>query len=91
MERIQLGNTGINVQRLGLGGIPIQSVSESEAVEVVRHAVENGIEFIDTSRVYGTSERRIGLALQRTDKPVVLASKSYARTRTVFAKIWRSA
>jgi len=80
MNRIQLGNTGIKVQRLGFGGIPIQSVSESEAVKIVCHAVEKGVDFIDTSRVYGTSERRIGLALQETDKPVVLASKSYART-----------
>ena len=80
MNRIQLGNTGIKVQRLGFGGIPIQSVSDSEAVEVVRHAVDNGIDFIDTSRAYGSSERRIGLALQETDKPVALASKSKSRT-----------
>jgi predicted aldo/keto reductase-like oxidoreductase len=76
MRRIALGKTGLEVNRLGLGGIPIQRVDEKQAVETVLHAVEKGIDFIDTSRVYTTSERRIGLALQQTDKRVVLASKS---------------
>jgi len=37
-------------------------VSEAEAVETVRYAIERGVDFIDTSRAYTTSERRIGLA-----------------------------
>ena len=80
MERIVIGKTGLEVNRLGLGGIPIQTVSENQAVETVLHAIERGVDFIDTSRVYTTSERRIGLALQQTDKKVVLASKSKTRT-----------
>jgi predicted aldo/keto reductase-like oxidoreductase len=80
MERIILGKTGLEVNRLGLGGIPIQRVDEDLAVETVRHAVEKGIDFIDTARGYSTSERRIGLALQKTDKKVVIASKSHNRT-----------
>lgn len=59
-----LGRTGLDVCRLGLGGIPIQRVSEAQAVETVRHAIEAGLDFIDTSRAYTTSERRIGLALK---------------------------
>ncbi len=65
MERMLLGRTGLEVYRLGLGGIPIQRVSEVEAVETVRHALERGVDFIDTSRIYTTSERRIGLALRQ--------------------------
>ncbi len=86
MERMVLGRTGLEVQRLGFGGIPIQRVSEAEAVATVRRAVERGIDFIDTSRAYSTSERRIGLALREMDgaasvgRRVVLASKSHART-----------
>jgi predicted aldo/keto reductase-like oxidoreductase len=60
-----LGRTGLEVYRLGFGGIPIQRVSEAEAVETVRHAIERGLDFIDTSRAYSTSERRIGLALKQ--------------------------
>lgn len=80
MEQILIGKTGLKVKRLGFGGIPIQRVSETQAVETVWHAVEKGIDFIDTSRAYTTSERRIGLALQQTKKKVILASKSLNKT-----------
>jgi len=80
MKRIVLGKTGLQVNRLGFGGIPIMRVDEKQAVETVLHAVEKGIDFIDTSRVYATSERKIGMALRQTDRRVVLASKSKGRT-----------
>jgi len=80
MERVVLGKTGLTVTKLGLGGIPIQRVNERQAVEMVAHAIERGMNFIDTSRAYTTSERRIGKALQRTGKKVVVASKSHGRT-----------
>jgi predicted aldo/keto reductase-like oxidoreductase len=80
MKRIVIGKTGLEVNRLGFGGIPIQTVREGQAVETVFHAVMKGVDFIDTSRAYTTSERRIGKALQRTDKRVILASKSHSRT-----------
>ena len=79
MQRVVLGRTGLEVCRLGFGGIPIQRVSEVQAVETVRHAIEQGVDFIDTSRAYSSSERRIGLALKRTNKKVVIASKSHAK------------
>lgn len=80
MKRTVLGKTGLEVNRLGFGGIPIQRVEEKQAVEMVLHAVESGVDFIDTSRVYTTSEKRIGLALKQTDKKVILASKSKSLT-----------
>ena len=63
MKKIVLGSTGLEVTRLGFGGIPIQRVDEARAVDVVLHAIEKGIDFIDTSRMYVTSEGRIGMAL----------------------------
>jgi predicted aldo/keto reductase-like oxidoreductase len=75
-----LGKTGLEVCRLGFGGIPIQRVDEAQAVETVRHAVEKGVDFIDTSRMYTTSERRIGKALRKTGGKVTLATKSFQRT-----------
>ena len=80
MKQVVLGRTGIQVNKLGFGGIPIQRVSEEKAVEAICHAVDKGIDFIDTSRVYPTSEHKIGIALKQTDKPVVLATKSKERT-----------
>jgi predicted aldo/keto reductase-like oxidoreductase len=79
MERITLGRTRLTINRCGFGGIPIQRVDEDQAVETVRHAVEQGVDFIDTSRAYTNSERRIGKALKLTDKEVILASKSVSR------------
>jgi predicted aldo/keto reductase-like oxidoreductase len=80
MERIVIGKTGLEANRLGFGGIPIQRVEEDQAVKTVLHAVEKGADFIDTARGYTTSEQRIGIALQQTDKKVILASKSHSRT-----------
>ncbi len=80
MKRLILGKTGIEAVRLGFGGIPIQRVSEAQAIEVVLYALEKGIDFIDTSRMYTNSEERIGKALKETDKKVAVATKSFNRT-----------
>jgi len=80
MERLRLGRTGLKVKRVALGGIPIQRVSEEDAVKMVAYAVEKGIDFIDTSRGYTTSEHKIGLAMQQVGKKPVLATKSLDRT-----------
>jgi predicted aldo/keto reductase-like oxidoreductase len=79
MKRMVLGNTGIEAARLGFGGIPIQRLSETQAVEIVVYALEKGMDFIDTSRVYTNSEHRIGMALQETDKKAAVATKSFSR------------
>ena len=80
MQRLLIGKTGLEVNRLGFGGIPIQRVAERQAVATVVHAVESGVDFIDTARNYTTSERRIGMALKQTERRVVLASKSQSKT-----------
>lgn len=80
MQRMILGMTGLDVLRVGFGGIPIQRVSEEQALTTVRHAVQAGVEFIDTSRMYTNSEHRIGLALKGIQQKVVLATKSVNRT-----------
>ncbi len=75
---IKLGKTGLEVFPLGFGGIPIQRVSEQAAMEVVKEAVHNGVNFIDSARAYGDSETKIGKALQHVDKQVHLATKTPA-------------
>jgi aryl-alcohol dehydrogenase-like predicted oxidoreductase len=47
----------------GLGG-SYGPADECDAVETVHAAIERGINYIDTSPLYGQSERRIGLALE---------------------------
>ena len=80
MRRMILGKTGIETVRLGFGGIPIQRVSESEAVKIILYCLAKGMDFIDTSRMYTTSETRIGKALKETGKKVAVATKSFARS-----------
>jgi uncharacterized protein len=80
MKRMVLGKTGIEVARLGFGGIPIQRVDEAQAIEAVLYSLEKGMDFIDTSRVYTNSETKIGKALKQTDKKPAIATKSFQRT-----------
>ena len=79
-ERI-LGRTGLSVKKLGFGGIPIQRVSEEEAILVVRYCYEQGINYFDTARNYTVSEERIGKALEDVRGEVFLATKSSQRSK----------
>ncbi|KON31108.1 hypothetical protein AC482_02020 [miscellaneous Crenarchaeota group-15 archaeon DG-45] len=74
-----LGRTGLKVKVLGFGGIPIQRISEGEAVKVVRRCHELGINYYDTARAYTSSEERIGKALEDVRDEVLLATKSGRR------------
>jgi aryl-alcohol dehydrogenase-like predicted oxidoreductase len=66
MEQRVLGRTGRPVSVVGLGtwqlGADWGDVSEADAMEVLRAAVESGVTFFDTADVYGDgrSERIIG-------------------------------
>jgi predicted aldo/keto reductase-like oxidoreductase len=80
MEKIRLGKTNLMCSRIGFGGIPIQRVTEEEAVAVVRHCLDLGINFFDTATNYTTSEERIGKAMKgyrRED--ILIATKSHLR------------
>lgn len=92
MEYTKLGRTGMDVSRICLGtmgfGDPnrwIHSwvIGEEPSREVVRHAVELGINFFDTANVYslGVSEEILGRALKDfADRDeIVLATKVFGR------------
>jgi len=83
METVRLGRTEMMVSRLGFGGIPIQRVSEDEAIAVVTRCLELGITFIDTANAYTTSEGRIGKAISGRRDEVILATKTLSRSREV--------
>jgi len=80
MKKIRLGKTELMVTRIGFGGIPIQTPSEEEAIRIVRDSLDRGVNYIDTSRVYTTSEERIGKAITGRRSEVILATKSVSRT-----------
>jgi aryl-alcohol dehydrogenase-like predicted oxidoreductase len=79
MEYRQLGRSGVLVSPLCLGAMNFGSPTpEDESIRIIHHALEAGINFIDTANRYvdGESERIVGKALAdgRRDK-VILATK----------------
>lgn len=70
-----MGKTGIAVKILGFGGLPLQRIPEEQAIKLVRHSYERGINFFDTARGYITSEERIGKALKEVREEVIIATK----------------
>ena len=63
-----LGRTGLEVSEIGLGGAVFAGTShgpfnETDAIAAIRTALENSVNYIDTSRHYGPSEEIIGRAL----------------------------
>jgi predicted aldo/keto reductase-like oxidoreductase len=81
LEKIRLGKTDMLVSRLGFGGIPIQRLTEDEAVTVIKKCLDLGITFIDTANAYTTSEERIGRAISGRRDGLVIATKSLSRKR----------
>ena len=82
MQRRTLGRTGLEVSLLSLGtGGPSlmgqrSGVVESDAAQVVRQALDAGINFFDTAEAYGDSELRLGRALRGVPRDdYVLATK----------------
>ncbi|WP_321974182.1 aldo/keto reductase [Paratractidigestivibacter sp.] len=91
MQYTTLGHSGIEVSKLCLGGMSFGEASpdfhqwtiDADGTrEVIRRALDSGINFIDTANCYsfGTSEEYIGRALRELGiarEDVVLASKVY--------------
>jgi len=84
MKGVRLGRTGAQISRIGFGGIPIQRLTEPEAILVVQHCLELGVTFLDTANGYSTSEERIGQALAAWGgrrEQLFIATKTGARDR----------
>jgi predicted aldo/keto reductase-like oxidoreductase len=71
-KKIRLGKSGLEVTRIGFGGIPIQRLSEQQAIKVLRRALDGGLNWIDTANDYDTSEERIGKAIKKYPRSNVL-------------------
>lgn len=90
MNYVTLGNTDITVSKLCIGCMSFGDASSNfhawtlnleESEQVIKHALDLGLNFFDTANVYsaGTSEEYLGKAIKNNiarDK-VVLASKVY--------------
>lgn len=63
MEYISYGKTGLTVSRFGLGCMRFPK-DANEAVRMVRHAVDSGVNYLDTAYIYKDSEVITGRALR---------------------------
>jgi len=79
MEYRQLGRTGPSVSEIGygawgIGGSMWIGAQEDESVAALHRAIELGVNFIDTARGYGESERIVG-GVVRDHPDVLVATK----------------
>jgi aryl-alcohol dehydrogenase-like predicted oxidoreductase len=95
--RVRLGHSELTVRPVGLGCMGMSqfygSADDGESIETIRAAIDLGVDFLDTSDVYGAAdigtstnvrgfghnERLIGAALKGRRQHVVLATKFGAR------------
>jgi aryl-alcohol dehydrogenase-like predicted oxidoreductase len=82
MQKRQLGKSGLEVSALGLGCMGLSfglgpATEKSEAIKLIRAAVERGVTFFDTAEAYGpfTNEELVGEALEPFRNQVVIATK----------------
>ena len=87
MRKRSLGKTGIDVSEIAFGGVEIglpygigvesaaDMLPEAEAIDLLRAALDAGINFFDTARLYGLSEQRMGQAFVGRRQEIVLCTK----------------
>tara|TARA_R110002124_G_scaffold90925_3_gene231783 strand:- start:281 stop:1237 length:957 start_codon:yes stop_codon:yes gene_type:complete len=87
MIKRKLGNTGLSVSEIAFGGVEIglpygfgveshaDMLSKSSAIKLLHQALDQGINFFDTARMYGESESIMGEAFKNKRHEVILASK----------------
>ena len=87
MNQRPIGNTGIRVSEIAFGGVEIglpygigvktknDMLSEPEAIRLLHSAIDSGVNFFDTARMYGASEAIMGRAFQDRRNRVIICTK----------------
>jgi predicted aldo/keto reductase-like oxidoreductase len=81
VQKRTLGRTDLQVSVIGFGGTWISQLRRDDAVKVVRRAYQLGINYFDTAKLDGDSEKKIGAALNDVRDECVLATKTASRTK----------
>lgn len=84
MTKVKLGKTGIVVEKNAFGALPVQRVTQEEAVRLLRKAYDGGMRFFDTARFYTDSEVKLGQAFDGMREKVYIATKTGATTAENF-------
>jgi aryl-alcohol dehydrogenase-like predicted oxidoreductase len=87
MIKRPLGKTGMQVSEVAFGGVEIGMpygfgaesaagmISEADAIYLLHSAVDSGINFFDTARLYGQSEFIMGKAFKDRRNDIILETK----------------
>lgn len=82
MQQRKLGSTGLTVSEIGmgtweLGGREWGDIAETDAVNLLRYAFDNGVTYYDTADQYGggRAERLLGEAFSAHRDRVIIATK----------------
>jgi aryl-alcohol dehydrogenase-like predicted oxidoreductase len=81
MEKRTLGKSGIKVSALGLGLMSMSGIygnaNDEESIRVIHHALDQGIDFLDSSDMYGWghNETLLGRALKGRREGVIVGTK----------------
>jgi aryl-alcohol dehydrogenase-like predicted oxidoreductase len=81
LPRRPLGRTGESLSIIGLGGLVLANEEQEVANQIVREAVDHGVNYFDVAPSYGNAEDRMGPALKPFRKDVFLACKTLKRDR----------
>lgn len=84
MRMVTLGTTGITTPKNAFGALPIQRISQADAVCLIRRAYAGGMTFFDTARFYTDSESKLGEAFEGIRDKVYIASKTAATRSETF-------
>jgi len=91
MQQRELGKSGINVSAIGLGLMSMSGIygnaNDEESIRVIHHALDRGINFLDSSDMYGWghNETLLGKALKGRRKDAIVATK-FGQTKDAAGK-----
>ena len=83
LELVEIGNTGLQVSRLGIGGVAIGRTSNAEeSYGTLKRCVELGVRYFDTAPLYGggVSEERYGRVLSAIPRSSFTISTKVGRS-----------
>src|SRR4051812_37113577 len=82
MKQREIGTEGLRVSAIGYGAMVLSpgiygEVDDQQSVRTLRAALDSGVTFVDTARLYGQghNERLVGRAIAGRRQNVVLATK----------------
>ncbi len=88
IEKRSLGRTGEMLSMIGFGGILVMDATPDESEDLLKLAIDSGINYFDVAPTYGDAEIKLGPALEPYRKGVFLACKTTERSGTGRGRNW---